>query len=66
MKCKVTLKSYPLGDTIGAVPQVSKFQKLTGYEVGLFMIDRYKSLFEKAYPNITFNPENFSFEKNTS
>jgi autotransporter strand-loop-strand O-heptosyltransferase len=64
MKCKVTLKSYPLGDTIAAIPQVSKFQKLTGYEVGLFMTDRYKSLFEKVYTNITFNPENFSFKKN--
>jgi autotransporter strand-loop-strand O-heptosyltransferase len=62
MKIKVRLTTSSLGDTIGAVCQVDRFQKLTNNEVGFFINPNFVCLFEKSYPNIKFNPVDFCYD----
>jgi len=59
MKIKIVLNTSSLGDTIGAVAQVNKYQKNTNHEINFCINDTYKCLFEKSYPNISFNNKNF-------
>jgi len=63
MNIKINLVSTSLGDTIGSVAQVDKFQKNTGHRVGFFINPKFEILFKKSYPNIKFNPINFSFDE---
>jgi autotransporter strand-loop-strand O-heptosyltransferase len=63
MKVKIILNTSSLGDTIGAVAQVNKYQKITNYEVNFCINDAYKCLFENSYPNIKFNSYNFEYDE---
>ena len=63
MKSKIILTTPSLGDTIGAVAQVDKYQKLTGNEVSFFINKNYVCLFKNSYPNINFNPENIKYDE---
>ena len=62
MKVKITINTSALGDTIGAVAQVDKYQKSTNNEVGFYINNSYVCLFKDSYPNIKFNPPNFEYE----
>jgi len=66
MKSKIILTTPSLGDTIGAVAQVDKYQKLTGNEVSFFINKNYICLFKNSYPNINFNPENIKYDEEKS
>lgn len=66
MKTKITLTTSALGDTIGAVAQVNKYQKITGNEVSFIINRNYVSLFKDSYPNINFNLENFNHDEEKS
>lgn len=63
MKIRINLLSNSLGDTIGSVCQVDKYQKLTNNEVAFYINKKFIVLFEKSYPNILFNPFDFVFDK---
>jgi len=62
MKVRIDLLTKSLGDTIGAVCQVDKYQKNTNNEVAFYINKNFTILFEKSYPNIVFNPQNFIFD----
>jgi autotransporter strand-loop-strand O-heptosyltransferase len=49
---KINIDSHSLGDNLAWIPQIDKFQKLHGCNV--FVQSNFKSLFEKAYPNLNF------------
>lgn len=63
MNVKINLLTTALGDTIGAVCQVDRYQKITQHKVGFFINPNYVILFKNSYPNIIFNPDNFDFQK---
>ena len=62
MKVKIVLNTSSLGDSIGAMAQVDKYQKSTNNEVGFYINNSYVCLFKNSYPNIKFNPINFEYE----
>jgi autotransporter strand-loop-strand O-heptosyltransferase len=51
MKVLVEITSNSLGDTIGAVAVISKYQKETGNNVSV--ICNYKNILNKSYPNLS-------------
>ena len=63
MKTKIILNTSSLGDTIGAVAQVNKYQKTTNNEIGFFINNAYTCLFQKSYRNIKFNCPNFEYDE---
>ncbi len=63
MKTKIILNTSSLGDTIGAVAQVNKYQKTTNNEIGFFINNAYTCLFQNSYPNIKFNCPNFEYDE---
>jgi len=63
MKVKITLITQSLGDTIGAVSQVDRYQKKTDNEVGFFINKNFIFLFKNSYPNLSFNPIGFKFDE---
>lgn len=54
MIVKIKNTSSALGDTIGSVCQVDRYQKITNNIVYLLINKNFIHLFEKAYPNILF------------
>jgi len=52
MKILVDIESHALGDSVGAVAVISKYQELNGYEVTV--ISNHPNLFTKSYPNLKF------------
>lgn len=63
MKVKINLLTKSLGDTIGAVCQVDKYQKITKHSVDFFINSDFIVLFKNSYPNINFNSANENFDK---
>lgn len=60
MKVLVDIESHALGDSVGAVAVISKYQKLNNYEV--CVISNFPHLFIKSYPNLTFIGRNDSIQ----
>ena len=52
MRVLVEIVSNSLGDTVGAVAIISKYQQQNNYEVSV--ISNYPNLFKKSYPNLKF------------
>ena len=52
MKILVEIESHALGDSVGAVAVISKYQKEKNYEVSV--ICNHHNLFIKSYPNLKF------------
>lgn len=52
MKVLVEIESHALGDSVGAVAVISKYQQINGYDVTV--ISNHPNLFIKSYPNLKF------------
>jgi hypothetical protein len=52
MKVLVEIESHALGDSVGAVAVISKYQKENNYEVSV--VCNHTNLFTKSYPNLKF------------
>ena len=52
MKILVDIESHALGDSVGAVAVISKYQEQNNYEVSV--ICNYPDLFINSYPNLKF------------
>jgi autotransporter strand-loop-strand O-heptosyltransferase len=62
-RVKINLMTTSLGDSIGAVSQINRFQKINNYNVACFISEKYVNLFKESYKNIKFNPLNFDFDE---
>jgi len=60
---RINLKTNSLGDTMGAVAQVDRFQRIKNCNVGFYINPKYVDILKKTYPKISFNPENFEFHE---
>ena len=52
MRILVEIESHALGDSVGAVAVISKYQQQNNYEVSV--ISNFPHLFRKSYPNLKF------------
>ena len=52
MRILVEIESHALGDSVGAVAVISKYQQQNNYEVSV--ISNFPHLFKKSYPNLNF------------
>lgn len=65
MKVLVDIESRSLGDNIGAVAVISKYQRENNYKVDV--ISNYRALFLESYPNLNFinnsTPDTSSYDR---